>query len=46
MRYLTTAFIATLSLALTGCGYNTIQTQDEGVKAAWSERRECISATR
>ena len=37
MRYLTTAFIATLCLALTGCGYNTIQNQDEAVKAAWSE---------
>ncbi len=37
MRYLTTAFIATLCLALSGCGYNTIQTQDEAVTAAWSE---------
>jgi LemA protein len=37
MRYLTTAFIATLSLGLSGCGYNTIQTQDEAVKGAWSE---------
>ena len=37
MRYLTTAFIATLCLALTGCGYNTIQNQDEAVKGAWSE---------
>jgi LemA protein len=37
MRYLTTALIATLCLALSGCGYNTIQTQDEAVKAAWSE---------
>ena len=36
MRYLTTAFIATLCLALTGCGYNTIQNQDEAVKGAWS----------
>jgi LemA protein len=25
------------SVLLTGCGYNTLQTQDEGVKAAWSE---------
>jgi LemA protein len=25
------------SLALGGCGYNRIQQQDEGVKAAWSE---------
>lgn len=23
--------------SLTGCGYNTLQQQDEGVKAAWSE---------
>jgi LemA protein len=37
MRYLTTALIATLGLALSGCGYNTIQTQDEAVKGAWSE---------
>ena len=37
MRHLTTAFIATLCLGLTGCGYNTIQTQDEAVKGAWSE---------
>jgi LemA protein len=36
MRHLTTAFLATLCLGLTGCGYNTIQTQDEAVKAAWS----------
>jgi LemA protein len=26
-----------LALALTGCGYNTIQSQDEQVKAGWSE---------
>ena len=37
MRHLTTAFIATLCLGLSGCGYNTIQTQDEAVKGAWSE---------
>jgi LemA protein len=24
-------------LALSGCGYNTLQQQDEGVKASWSE---------
>src|SRR3954465_5558056 len=24
-------------LALGGCGYNALQTQDEGIKAAWSE---------
>jgi len=37
MRYLFTGLLATLCLALSGCGYNRIQTQDEGVKAAWSE---------
>jgi LemA protein len=26
-----------LAVQLTGCGYNTFQTQDEQVKAAWSE---------
>ncbi|MBK7251046.1 MAG: LemA family protein [Gammaproteobacteria bacterium] len=26
-----------LLASLTGCGYNTLQQQDEGVKAAWSE---------
>ena len=25
------------TLGLSGCGYNTIQTQDEAIKAAWSE---------
>jgi LemA protein len=29
------AFLSTLSLS--GCGYNTLQSQDEQVKAAWSE---------
>jgi len=37
MRHLKTLAIALLGLALSGCGYNTIQTQDEVVKAAWSE---------
>ncbi len=37
MRYLMTGLIATLCLGLSGCGYNTIQTQDEAIKAAWSE---------
>ena len=32
-----TAIILLLSLSLSGCGYNTIQTQDEAVKASWSE---------
>ncbi len=25
------------ALGLSGCGYNTLQVQDEGIKAAWSE---------
>jgi len=37
MRHLSTLAIALLGLALSGCGYNTIQTQDEAVTAAWSE---------
>jgi LemA protein len=37
MRYLMTGLLATLSIALSGCGYNTIQTQDEAVKAGWAE---------
>jgi LemA protein len=37
MRPVFAGLIATASLALTGCGYNTIQTQDEAVTAAWSE---------
>jgi LemA protein len=32
-----TAAILLLSLSLGGCGYNTIQMQDEAVKASWSE---------
>jgi LemA protein len=31
------AAVLMASAALSGCGYNTIQTQDEAVKAAWSE---------
>lgn len=29
--------VVTLVTLLGGCGYNTLQSQDEGVKAAWSE---------
>jgi LemA protein len=32
-----TTIILMLALGLGGCGYNTIQTQDEAVKASWSE---------
>lgn len=37
MRALRLAFLATVALAASGCGYNTLQEQDEGVKAAWSD---------
>ena len=37
MRHRLTLFLAALSLAVTGCGYNRIQTTDEQVKAAWAE---------
>uniref|UniRef100_UPI00375388A8 LemA family protein n=1 Tax=Undibacterium sp. TaxID=1914977 RepID=UPI00375388A8 len=36
-RFLSIAVIAVLATSLTGCGYNTLQTQDESVKAAWSD---------
>jgi LemA protein len=29
--------LAGVALLLSGCGYNTLQTQDEGVKSDWSE---------
>ena len=37
MRYLIVAFVLAVSVLLSGCGYNSIQSKDEGVKAAWSE---------
>jgi len=37
MRAWSVAFLALVGLGLSGCGYNTLQQQDEGVKAAWSE---------
>src|SRR5438270_11578474 len=37
MRKLLWALVAFASLALSGCGYNGVQTKDEQVKAAWSE---------
>jgi LemA protein len=37
MRSLKVWMLAGVVLGLSGCGYNTIQTQDEAVKAAWSE---------
>jgi LemA protein len=37
MRFPVTGLLAAFGLTLSGCGYNTIQTQDEAVTAAWSE---------
>ncbi|MBP7369936.1 MAG: LemA family protein [Arenimonas sp.] len=37
MRIRSLFTIAILALMLSGCGYNTIQSQDEAVKAQWSE---------
>ncbi|GJI98228.1 hypothetical protein RugamoR57_49460 [Duganella caerulea] len=37
MRKLLILLLATLTLSLSGCGYNTLQASDEQVKASWSE---------
>jgi LemA protein len=37
MRIRTLAFLAVIATALSGCGYNSLQSQDESVKASWSE---------
>jgi LemA protein len=37
LRKLCVVLAAVLTAALGGCGYNDLQRQDEGVKAAWSE---------
>jgi LemA protein len=37
MRKLLTVLAALATLSLTNCGYNTIQSNDEQVKSAWSE---------
>ncbi len=37
MRKLLTVLATTAALSLTGCGYNSFQTNDEQVKASWSE---------
>ncbi|GAC1694704.1 MAG: LemA family protein [Steroidobacteraceae bacterium] len=37
MRAWSSAVLAAAVLGLSGCGYNNLQSQDEGVKAAWSE---------
>jgi LemA protein len=37
MRRIFTVLAALATLSLTNCGYNTIQTEDQQVKASWSE---------
>ncbi len=37
MKFVRTLVTLLLVVMLSGCGYNAIQRQDEGVKAAWSE---------
>ncbi|MEP7042181.1 MAG: LemA family protein [Dokdonella sp.] len=37
MRSLRLLFVVAVTILLSGCGYNAIQSKDEGVKAAWSE---------
>jgi LemA protein len=37
MRAWCLAFLAAAALPLAGCGYNSLQQRDEGVKAAWAE---------
>jgi len=37
LRKLGVVLAAVITMALGGCGYNDLQRQDEGVKAAWSE---------
>jgi LemA protein len=37
MRLLKLAFVLVFVGLISGCGYNSIQSKDEGVKAAWSE---------
>ena len=37
MRKVCTAIAALIALSLTGCGYNTLQSSDEQIKASWSE---------
>ncbi len=37
MRNLWTILVAILTVGLAGCGYNTLQSNDEQIKASWSE---------
>jgi LemA protein len=36
-KFMAAAAALVASVLVSGCGYNTLQSQDEGVKAAWSE---------
>jgi len=36
-RIITMLLLLAISLGLAGCGYNTLQTRDEQIKAAWAE---------
>ena len=37
MRHFVVTLLAALTLALSGCGYNTFQSTEEQIKASWSE---------
>jgi len=37
MRKIWAALAALVTLSLAGCGYNTLQSSDEQIKASWSE---------
>ncbi len=37
MRLISTTCLILLSFSLSGCGYNTLQAQDEQIKAGWAE---------
>ena len=37
MRKLRSLLLVVIALGLSGCGYNTLQSNDEQVKASWSE---------
>ena len=37
MKTIAVLFAAAATIALSGCGYNDLQRQDEGIKASWSE---------
>jgi LemA protein len=37
MRWFATCLMTLLAATLQGCGYNTLQAQDEQIRAAWSE---------